>query len=672
MMYKNLFLAAACAGAFFVSCSDDSSDVAGGAVEDYGLADLDTVFVHDSIIVRDTIKDTVKVVKKDTVKIVKKDTVEVVKKDTVEVVKKDTVEIVKKDSAGGFSGSITGVSQKGPFMKGSDVNIFELDGSKFLRQTGRSFNSTISANDGSFKVKNVALNSNQVHLTVTGSFYPETAPGHTMGKITLRALSEVDGEHSKVNVNLVTHLEYDRVAYLMENVPKMTLSAAKRQAEKEIFAMFHIDASSFGYAEDMDILGADEADAALLAVSILLPTGLSESGITDRLTEMSEDLAEDGKLDAESTLNSIALWAMGQDLRGNFPEFRQNILDWKINTEVPDFEKYVRLFWSVQLGFGECGSESAPVGTVAALDPSFPTTMLGGGVVKIDSKSRYICADSAGVGKLWRLAEGIEKDTAGLGSNYKDGYFYAVVNGEDTAAYVFEKGSFRIARAQEAFLNKGCTLGNEGDTVRAWYSAFVCSDEQWKYDSNLSEGNDLSDVRDTVFYKTIGIGDQLWMAENLRYNDRVEGGSYCAGEDAVDGGNCETLGRIYTWEVASIVCPDGWRLPGKDDWERLIEFVGGEDSAGVLLRATTTWSHPAAGAPALIPGLDEYGFGVLSTGEMDRKRFYVNVGQSAVFWSSSEKDDANAYYFLVGYSSTKAEIESGDKRDYKAVRCVKE
>ena len=253
-MCSNLFLVAACAGAFFMSCSDDSDSVAGGAVEDSGIvADLDTIFVHDTVKVKVKVRDTVKVkVKvKDTVSVkdtlVIKDTVKtkdtVVVHDTVSF--KDSTLIIEK-------GSISGVSQKGPFAKGSSVTAFELDGTNELKQTGRSFNGTISSDDGSFKIKNVSLVSSHVHLTATGAYRSEISGKKSSNSITLRALSKLGDENAKVNVNLITHLEYDRVAYLLENDSKMELAGAKKQAEKEIFAMFYIDADKFGPAEPQE------------------------------------------------------------------------------------------------------------------------------------------------------------------------------------------------------------------------------------------------------------------------------------------------------------------------------------------------------------------------------------------------------------------------------------
>jgi uncharacterized protein (TIGR02145 family) len=82
----------------------------------------------------------------------------------------------------------------------------------------------------------------------------------------------------------------------------------------------------------------------------------------------------------------------------------------------------------------------------------------------------------------------------------------------------------------------------------------------------------MIDSRDNRTYKTVIIGSQIWMAENLNYS--TASGSWCY-DDNKD--NCQKYGRLYDWQTAINVCPIGWRLPSKSDFETLLANVG--DSA---------------------------------------------------------------------------------------------
>lgn len=704
-MRSSLFVVAACAGAMFFACSESSDDLAGGAVEDMGIvAQIDTIFVHDSIKVK--VKDTVKVKVKDTV--VVKDTVNskdtVVVKDTVNskdtVVVKDTVNtkdtvvvrdtVSSKDTAYVFKkGSVSGVAQKGPFVKGSSVKLFELDGRDSLKQTGRFFKDSVSSDDGSFKIKNVSLVSPYVLVTATGAYRQEIDGKKSGSSITLRALSKVGGSNTTVNVNLITHLEYERVVYLLKKDSRMDLSEAKRRAEKEIFAIFNIDADSFGYSEDMDIFGAEEADAALLAVSVMLSADRSTQEIADRLTAISEDLAKDGTWDDEDTQDSIAIWAMNADLDGTLSTIRSNVASWKVGENVPDFEKYVRKFWSERFGIGECG-EGVSVGTVKTLPE---------GVTANNGKSRYICVDSAGVGMVWRVASKIEADTMGLGRGYSEGYMRkGLVN--TATMYVFDNGAFRVADERELYLNKGCTKKLQGTSFEYGRSAFVCSSGLWEFDLENTEKGIVPDRRDTTLhYNTVGIGSQVWMSDNVKYffNDPslcflgqqancMYHGATLPLYVALDGlvlkdtaltnppkGFCggSTLDNCVLKEEHQGVCPNGFHIPSKSEFVKLMEFVdlfNGSESIATSLKSEGGWISESAGT-------NRFGFSAAAVGweiYNGKTREEHISGAESVFWVMPEsKNDIynNAVYFHVSSSASFKKF-SVNRDALLPVRCV--
>ena len=202
----------------------------------------------------------------------------------------------------------------------------------------------------------------------------------------------------------------------------------------------------------------------------------------------------------------------------------------------------------------------------------------------------------------------------------------------------------------------------------------------------------MTDSRDRQTYKTVKIGTQTWMAQNLNYETAY---SYCYKDNAA---NCTKYGRLYTWAAAmdSVgkwssngkgcgykktcmptypvrgVCPDGWHLPSKTEWETLFNAVGGQSTAGKLLKSTSGWNNG-------YNGTDAFGFSALPAGIWDGGGYFDNESYFVYFWSATEdllSNDAYdmyyAYGMCLGYSSGRAYLSSADKYDGFSVRCLKD
>lgn len=247
--------------------------------------------------------------------------------------------------------TITGVSQKGPFINGSSVSVQELD-EITLAQTGKTFKGKISNDGGEFTVSNVTLASRYALLEANGFYRNEVTGNKSVAPIILNAVVDLS-DRDQVNVNLLTHLEYERVLYLVNT--GMDVLTAKKQVESEIFKAFGID-GEFESSEDLNILATGDGNAALLAISILLQGDLSEAELSERLANFARDIEEDGEWNDDSTRMKIADWVNHQ----NFEQIRSNIESWNLGT-VPEFEKYVNIFkkhvnmvFSKKIGLGEC------------------------------------------------------------------------------------------------------------------------------------------------------------------------------------------------------------------------------------------------------------------------------------------------------------------------------
>ncbi len=106
----------------------------------------------------------------------------------------------------------------------------------------------------------------------------------------------------------------------------------------------------------------------------------------------------------------------------------------------------------------------------------------------------------------------------------------------------------------------------------------------------------FTDSRDGQTYKTVKIGTQTWMAQNLNY--QTKRGSWCY-ENSAD--SCKKYGRLYDWKTAKKACPAGYHLPSNEDWTTLIDYMGGQVTAGKKLKAKRGWNDNGNGT-------DDYGF----------------------------------------------------------------
>jgi len=133
-----------------------------------------------------------------------------------------------------------------------------------------------------------------------------------------------------------------------------------------------------------------------------------------------------------------------------------------------------------------------------------------------------------------------------------------------------------------------------------------------KAEATKAEYGTITDDRDEKVYKTVKIGKQTWLAENLAYSKVDQVGKCYDNKPA----NCETYGRLYDWETAKKVCPKGWHLPSYNEWETLYLFIGGEDYftndvlVQDLLKAKSGWEKKEEPNN----GTDDYGFTALPGG----------------------------------------------------------
>jgi len=169
----------------------------------------------------------------------------------------------------------------------------------------------------------------------------------------------------------------------------------------------------------------------------------------------------------------------------------------------------------------------------------------------------------------------------------------------------------------------------------------------------------FADSRDGKTYKTVKIGTQTWMAENLNFKTSD---SWCY-DDSIR--NCLTYGKLYRWEAAKTSCPSGWHLPEDAEWTILIDFLGGKDAAGEMLKSNMNWKTPKADVTKVS------GFEALPGGIYRLNMTFVDMGASGYWWSSTENDTSGAWYRGLDYDSRGVNRYSGNKKNGFSVRCIK-
>ena len=469
--------------------------------------------------------------------------------DTLEIVCDSLVSILVKDSEGNLSQhevdldseqialdleNIEGVSQKGPFVTGSEVVVYELQNGRTLKQTGKSFQGNITNDNGAFNVRSVKIASQYAYLVAKGVYLNEVSGQKSDAQIQLSAITDLRNRNN-VNVNILTHLEYERVVNLVTK-KKMTVANAKKQAQKEIFNVFHVNSEKFvGGSEDFSIGGTGEEDAALLAISIMLQKEDNTADFSKRINALSSSIADSGSCEP-STLFDIAEWASRADSLNFFPRFSEHVRDFGLSVKVPDFEKYVRNFWNKEFDLGKCDT----LGKIVAANRTELRS----------SASRFICEEKYGV-RSWRYATVTDIDVYGK-KPAADGSLYTAASGNvyvyDSVLAIANGAGWRPANVfEQAFTGCRMELNNKITSSAELYSIGGCYDSDRRVSFYRCDGENREWVKaeNCFIVDTYGWGD---VADGtVKFSDSVDVDNYyrkCYLFDSLDGG-WRTVERMY-------------------------------------------------------------------------------------------------------------------------------
>lgn len=253
----------------------------------------------------------------------------------------------EKNNEGSKIYTFKGKAQKGPLVTGTNITLNELNSK--LGQTGRSFITTISADDGSFSLNNIELNSSLVLLTANGYYFSEVYGELSSAALSLQALTDLTDKES-VNINVLTHLIKGRIENLVAG--GMSFNDANTQAKSEFLSFLGVTESLEKDFDNLDISANEEYNAVLLSFSIILqrhtliwnqkPTLTAE--LTQLLSSLSSDFASDGIVSNRKLIDTL-LFNISQlnliDIRNKIEKKYTSIGQ---IISIPNFEKYIAVF----------------------------------------------------------------------------------------------------------------------------------------------------------------------------------------------------------------------------------------------------------------------------------------------------------------------------------------
>ena len=650
---------------------------------------------------------------------------------------------------------IAGLAQKGPFVKGSKVTVQGID-CKTLELTDEIFEGKINSDKGDFAFDDVTLSSTCALFEVSGIYRNEITGNTTSESVTLFALSDLK-DRGHVNVNMLTDLECKRVLYLVTEKGKKFVDA-KKQAEKEVLAAFGID-GDFDNSEDLTIYESGDGNAALLAVSVLMQAGTDVPGFEKRIEKFVDSFAETGKWNDDKTKATIEEWQVAATADGTLDSIRKNVERLGYADEVPAFEKYIEVFGDTVILSSDSrqSSSSTPVEDLSSNSSKVPepaegsftdsrdgktykTVKIGDQVwmaenLNFETDSSFCYNDSAEYcakyGRLYEWSAAMEAcpsgwhlpDTAewrtlldAAGGDSIAGTMLKSTSGwnsdgngtDDFGFTVLPAGGWdnKMFEGEAAGFWSSVGYGNYATAIRLLADAFavrLISGRTYvghsvrcvkgsEYDATA---NTLKDLRDGKVYKTVKIGDQVWMAENLNYSDSTKTASlkdksWCYDNES---DNCVKYGRLYTWAAAidSValandakapldcgygksctlpakvqgVCPDGWHLPNYDEWVAMLTSVGWQSNENKVLKSQSGWSGNGNGS-------DSSGFSALPAGYYNGS--FNHAGDEADFWSSFDHYSDYAYKMKLdnNMKCDRGCINDERKNVGNSVRCVKD
>lgn len=271
--------------------------------------------------------------------------------------------------------NVGGKVEKGPFVRGTAIQMQPLDAD--LDETGESFTSTITDNEGTFTFGSKLLKSPYVKLSASGYYFNEVTGELSKGTLALNAVANLQNA-ADVNLNILSHLKYQRVMDLVAKDGK-SFKEANNQAQEEVLKTFGLEKYAKTDVNHFSITSGTDEAAALIAVSSLILYNRSEAQITEYLSQLSEEFAEDGNF-SETTKLQIRKDMFS--LESKLPQIVENIKKryQEMGKEVAVKNLIYYFDWD---GDGTAGNEIAPENHPVSLETNNINVPMEGGSYEV-------------------------------------------------------------------------------------------------------------------------------------------------------------------------------------------------------------------------------------------------------------------------------------------------
>ncbi len=271
--------------------------------------------------------------------------------------------------------NVGGKVEKGPFVRGTAIQMQPLDAD--LDETGESFTSTITDNEGTFTFGSKLLKSPYVKLSASGYYFNEVTGELSKGTLALNAVANLQNA-ADVNLNILSHLKYQRVMDLVAKDGK-SFKEANNQAQEEVLKTFGLEKYAKTDVNHFSITSGTDEAAALIAVSSLILYNRSEAQITEYLSQLSEEFAEDGNF---SEITKLQIRKDMFSLESKLPQIAENIKKryQEMGKEVAVKNLIYYFDWD---GDGTAGNEIAPENHPVSLETNNINVPMEGGSYEV-------------------------------------------------------------------------------------------------------------------------------------------------------------------------------------------------------------------------------------------------------------------------------------------------